>query len=104
MLPGALDGCWREGRVLLKCRGRVGEGKTCREQGNQSSLGERKRRRVSRDEERRVMDGEGSVRLRKADGEAGETCSALKWAALHSGGIKGLWRSPFVPQPDIGFA
>lgn len=49
------------------------------------------------------MDGEGSVRLRKADGEAGETCSALKWAALHSGGIKGLWRSPFVPQPDIGF-
>lgn len=46
----ALDVCWKEGWVLRKHRGRDGKGKTCREQGNQSSLG--KRRRISRDEER----------------------------------------------------
>lgn len=56
----ALDVCWKEGWVLRKHRERDGKGKTCREQGNQSSLG--KRRRISRDEE---MDGNGSVRMQK---------------------------------------
>lgn len=44
------------------------------------------------------MDEEESLRLQKAEGEAGETHSALKWADLHSGCIKGLGRSPSSPR------
>lgn len=63
--------CWRK-----RVEGVQREGK-CRKWGNSSSLG--RRRRISRAEARRVMDGEGSVRLQKENGEAGEMCSALKW-------------------------
>lgn len=47
------------------------------------------------------MDEEEPVRLQKADGEAGETQSALRWANLHSGCIKGLWRSPLSPRRTL---
>lgn len=48
------------------------------------------------------MDGEGSVRLQKAD-RGKRNLLRLKWVALHGGLIKGLWKSPFVLYPDVGF-
>lgn len=34
----------------------------------------------------------------KAVDDVQETYQDLKWAVSHGGCIKGLWRSPFVPQ------
>lgn len=93
MLPvEALDMCWKEGQVLRKHRGRDGKGKTCREQGNQSSLG--KRRRISRDEERHGWMGMGLWGWRKAESSWQGTKNLLRFKMgsftwwLHQGTVE----------------